>query len=180
MRRWSCSTPPIARLTMPSRTVHPTAREPTKSQTGTEGDIMNRDQYATSAEFVGYAKHDAEGNLTVGSSDGTVTLNPASTTPRAAGNSWWQDRKVCVYVRRSVWDLSVIEVHMVCDARLAHEEAEEQRLQAEQYPLGSKQYWRGELVGKAVDLTGERVMTNEDFDAEWTGDPDTLDWILDR
>ena len=33
---------------------------------------MNRDQYATSAEFVGYAKHDAEGNLTVGSSDGTA------------------------------------------------------------------------------------------------------------
>lgn len=35
-------------------------------------------------------------------------------------------------------------------------------------PLGPKEYWRNELVGKHFYEAADRIMTNEDFEIEWS------------
>jgi hypothetical protein len=39
--------------------------------------------------------------------------------------------------------------------------------EAERYPLGPKEYWRGEMVGKYRYGSDSHVMTNEEFEADW-------------
>jgi death-on-curing protein len=75
-----------------------------------------------------------------------------------------------VYVRRvggKTEGISVAEIiiSVVGDA-YAQEELDAENAEAERYPLGSKEYWRGKLVGRAAYSDGH-VMTNEDFEQEW-------------
>ena len=72
-----------------------------------------------------------------------------------------------VYVRRGSIDLRVIEVLIARHDGLAEEELEYQNEQAEIYPLGPKEYWRGEMVGKAIYGVDNHLMTNEEFEEDW-------------
>ena len=44
---------------------------------------------------------------------------------------------------------------------------EYQNEQAKIYPLGPKEYWRGEMVGKATYGVDNHLMTNEEFEEDW-------------
>ena len=74
---------------------------------------------------------------------------------------------VSVYVRRWADDLSIAEIQMAQHDGLANEELEYQNEQAEIYPLGPKEYWRSESVGKAIYGVDNHLMTNEEFEEEW-------------
>ncbi len=119
------------------------------------------------AEFVGNAAHGDDGILRIGtpSSDGTGVVEIRLTKgdlPR-----WWRDKTVSVYVRRFAHDLSVAEIQMAQHSGLFDEELEHQNEQAENYPLGPKEYWRSEHVGKCTYGKDGHLMTNEEFEAEW-------------
>ena len=119
------------------------------------------------AEFVGHAAHGDDGILRIGtpSSDGSGVVEIRLTKgdlPR-----WWRDKTVSVYVRRFADDLSVAEIHMAQHSGLFDEELAYQGEQAENYPLGPKEYWRSEMVGKYTYGSDNHFMTNEEFEADW-------------
>lgn len=76
-----------------------------------------------------------------------------------------------VYVRRlsgKTEGLSVSEIIIsVVGDRYAQEELDEENAEAARYPLGPKEYWRGRMVGTYTYGTEGRLMTDEDFEAEW-------------
>lgn len=120
------------------------------------------------AEYVGEAGHDTEGNLTIGTGDKIITVNLSTSTYPG----WFKTNTVGVYVRRLSDDLSVMEIHITRHDEMEQEALEERNLQADEYPLGPKEYWRGEMVGKYTTRGGdpnapERLMTDEDFEADW-------------
>ena len=96
------------------------------------------------AKHIGDAKHDADGNLTIGHGNDTVTVNlnrhgfPDESVTRPG---WWEDHHVSVYIRRSSDDLTVLEIHMARHDGLAQEELDEQNRQAAIYPGGPEAYW---------------------------------------
>ncbi len=50
-------------------------------------------------------------------------------------------------------------------------------------PLGPKEYARNELVGKHVYEDDNRIMTNEDFEFEWSQFEEGIygiNWVIDR
>jgi death-on-curing protein len=75
-----------------------------------------------------------------------------------------------VYVRRisgKTEGISVAEIIIsVVGDRYAQEQLDAENAEAGRYPLGSKEYWRGRLVGEAT-FTDGHVMTDEEFEAEW-------------
>ncbi|WP_128802886.1 MULTISPECIES: Fic family protein [unclassified Streptomyces] len=76
-----------------------------------------------------------------------------------------------VYVRRisgKVEGISVAEIiiSVVGDA-YAQEELDAENAEANRYPLGPKEYWRGKLVGRALYGLDRHLMTNEEFEQEW-------------
>jgi len=76
-----------------------------------------------------------------------------------------------IYVRRisgKVEGISVAEIiiSMVGDA-YAQEELDAENAEANRYPLGPKEYWRGKLVGRALYAPDGHAMTNEEFEQEW-------------
>ena len=75
-----------------------------------------------------------------------------------------------VYVRRMSNDLSVAEIHLARHDGLAQEQLDQQNLEAERYPLGPKEYWRGEMVNKYRYGADCHIMTNEDFEEDWGDD----------
>lgn len=77
-----------------------------------------------------------------------------------------------VYVRRSSADLSIMEIHMAHHDGLADEEMNAQNDEAERYPLGPKEYWRSEMVGKWTTGRDNHPLTNEEFEADWEDDED--------
>ncbi len=79
----------------------------------------------------------------------------------------WCDGKQAVYVRRISRDLSVIEICIARHDGFAQEELDEQNREAEAYPLGPKEYWRGEMVGKYTYGTDGHKMTDEEFELDW-------------
>ena len=119
------------------------------------------------AEFVGNAAHGDDGILRIGtpSSDGSGVVEIRLTKgdlPR-----WWNTKTVSVYVRRFSDDLSVAEIHMAQHSGLFDEELAYQGEQAENYPLGPKEYWRSEMVGKYTFGSNNHFMTNEEFEEDW-------------
>lgn len=74
---------------------------------------------------------------------------------------------VCVYVRRRSDDLSVIEIALADHDGLAEEELREQNEEAERYPLGPKEYWRGVMVGHYTYGADGHTMTDEEFEQDW-------------
>lgn len=75
-----------------------------------------------------------------------------------------------VYVRRLSTDLRVVEVLMATHDGLAQELLDQQNMEAERYPLGPKEYWRSEMVGKYRYGADQHVMTDADFEADWEED----------
>lgn len=81
-----------------------------------------------------------------------------------------------VYVRRisgKTEGISVAEIVIsVVGDGYAQEELDAENAEAERYPLGPKEYWRGRLVGTALYDDGH-TMTDEEFEAEWAEGEDS-------
>ena len=58
-------------------------------------------------------------------------------------------------------------IHMAQHSGLFDEELAYQGEQAENYPLGPKEYWRSEMVGKYTYGLDNHFMTNEEFEEYW-------------
>ena len=115
------------------------------------------------AEWVGKAAHDKDGMLTIGTGDKVVKLYlNKGTMPR-----WWKDECVDVYVRRFADDLSIYEIMIAQHDGYAQEELDDENEEAERYPLGPKEYWRGKQVSKYLYGQDHHLMTNEEFEADW-------------
>jgi hypothetical protein len=115
------------------------------------------DFYILPAEFVGHAACGSDGKLRIGEGDHVVEVDLAHIGSR---------NKIGVYVRRSSNDLSVIEIHMARHDGLAQEQLDAENAEAERYPLGVKEYWRGKMVGKYTYNHGH-PMTDEEFEEDW-------------
>jgi hypothetical protein len=114
------------------------------------------------AEWVGKAAHDKEGILTIGTGDNIVRLPlTKGTMPR-----WWKDECVDVYVRRLSSDLSICEILIAQHDGYVVEELDNEKDEAERYPLGPKEYYRTKHVGKLQYADGH-LMTNEEFEFDW-------------
>lgn len=74
---------------------------------------------------------------------------------------------VHVYVRRSSSDLSIIEICVARHDGLAQEELNRENGEAEDHPLGAKEYWRSKMVGHYTTGADGHVMTDADFESEW-------------
>ncbi|MFB9312675.1 hypothetical protein [Nocardioides plantarum] len=107
------------------------------------------------AEYVGqigYENHSiAVGDLVVSDVHG---FNPAN-----------------VYVRRvsgKVDGLSVAEIIVsVVGDEYAQEELDQENDEANRYPLGPKECWRGRMVGKYRYGRDGHLMTNDEFESDW-------------
>jgi hypothetical protein len=118
-------------------------------------------------EFIGDAAHSDDGILRIGTprSDGSGVVEIRLT--KRGNPGWWSTKTVSVYVCRLADDLSIAEIQMAQHDGLANAELEYQNECAEIYPLGPKEYWRSELVGKAVLGLDKHFMTNEEFEEDW-------------
>ncbi len=118
-------------------------------------------------EFLGDAAHGDDGILRIGTprSDGNGVVEIRLTKRSKPG--WWHTNTVQVYVCRFSDDLSIAEIQMAQHDGLAEAELEFQNEQAYIYPLGPKEYWRSELVGKAAYGLDKHLMTNEEFEEDW-------------
>ncbi len=118
-------------------------------------------------EFLGDAAHGDDGILRIGTprSDGSGVVEIRLTKRGEPG--WWHTNTVQVYVCRFADDLSIAEIHIAQHDGLAEAELEFQNEQAYIYPLGPKEYWRSELVGKATYGLDKHLMTNEEFEDDW-------------
>ncbi len=106
------------------------------------------------AEYVGDATIGDDGLLDIGGLKVPVWHPP--------------NRKISVYVRRVSSDLSVAEIVMARHDGLAQEVLDEENMEAERYPLGPKEYWRGQIVGKWTTGMDAHPMTDIDFEEYWT------------
>ena len=100
---------------------------------------------------------------------GPAVCNDDGTTTIPIDLRAWS-QPVYVYVRRSSADLSLFEVHMARHDGLAQEELDRQNEEAEHHPLGVKEYWRGEMVGKYTYGRDGHLMTDADFESDWAED----------
>ena len=118
-------------------------------------------------EFIGDAAHSDDGILRIGTprSDGSGVVEIRLT--KGGIPRWWSTKTVPVYVCRWADDLSIAEIQMAQHDGLAEAESEYQNECAEIYPLGPKEYWRSELVGKATFGLDGHFMTNEEFEEDW-------------
>jgi len=120
-----------------------------------------------SPEYIGEASHDDDGVLRIGTlrSDGTGVVEIR--LAKGGNPGWWSTKTVPVYVRRWSDDLSIAEIQIASHDGLSQEELDQQNESAENYPLGPKEYWRSELVGKATFGLDNHLMTNEEFEEDW-------------
>ncbi len=118
-------------------------------------------------EFIGNAAHGDDGILRIGTprTDGSGVVEIRLSKGDFPG--WWYTNTVGVYVCRFSTDLSVAEIHIAQHDGLASAELEFQNEQADIYPLGPKEYWRSEQVGKYTYGVDNHLMTNEEFEDEW-------------
>lgn len=103
--------------------------------------------------------------------DDDHTVNIGGVKVLVDGFDGWRDGTVAVYVRRLSTDLSVIEIAMAGHDGLCEEELQAKNAEAECYPLGPKEYWRAEMVGKNTYGPDRHLMTDEEFEAEWFEQP---------
>ena len=118
-------------------------------------------------EFIGDAAHGDDGILRIGTprTDGSGVVEIRLSKGDFPG--WWHTNTVGVYVCRFSTDLSVAEIHIAQHDGLFSAELEFQNEQADIYPLGPKEYWRSEQVGKYTYGIDNHLMTNEEFEDEW-------------
>jgi len=50
----------------------------------------------------------------------------------------------------------------------AQEELDAENAEVERYPLGAKEYWRARLVGKAIYGPDDHLLTDQEFEADWS------------
>ncbi len=120
-------------------------------------------------QFIGDAAHSDDGILRIGTprSDGSGVVEIRLT--KRGNPGWWSTETVPVYVRRWSDDLSIAEIQIAQHDGLAKAELEYQNELAEIYPLGPKEYWRSELVGKAIYGLDKHFMSNKEFEEDWHG-----------
>jgi len=130
-------------------------------------------------EFLGDAAHGDDGILRIGTprSDGSGVVGIRLTKRNKPG--WWHTNTVQVYVCRFADDLSIAEIQMAQHDGLAEAELEFQNELAELYPLGPKEYWRSEQVGKYTYGIDNHFMTNEEFEAEWMEAEESAEYLDD-
>ena len=118
-------------------------------------------------EFIGEAAHGDDGILRIGTprSDGSGVVEIRLT--KGENPRWWNTKIVPVYVCRWADDLSIAEIQMAQHDGLSDAELEYQNELAEIYPLGPKEYWRSEQVGKYTYGKDNHFMTNEEFEEDW-------------
>ncbi len=118
-------------------------------------------------QFIGDAAHGDDGVIRIGTprSDGSGVVEIQ--LMKRGKPHWWYTNTVPVYVSRFADDLSIAEIQMAQHDGLAEAELEFQNQQAYVYPLGPKEYWRSEQVGKYTYGVDNHLMTNEEFDDEW-------------
>lgn len=77
-----------------------------------------------------------------------------------------------VYLRRisgKTQGISVAEIIIsVVGDSYAQEELDAENAEAERYPLGAKEYWRARLVGKAAYGPDDHLLTDQEFEADWS------------
>jgi hypothetical protein len=118
------------------------------------------------AEYIGEAEHSEDGILTIGCNNNIIKL------PLYKGNKpgWWNSKTIPVYVRRFSSDLSIAEIIIAQHDGLANEQLEAENQEAENYPLGAKEYWKSKMVGKYFFGKDNHLMTQEDFETYWEDD----------
>jgi len=77
-----------------------------------------------------------------------------------------------VYVRRisgKTQGISVAEIIIsVVGDSYAQEGLDAENAEAERHPLGAKEYWRARLVGKATYGPDDHLLTDKEFEADWS------------
>jgi len=123
--------------------------------------------YILPAEYVGEARHDDDGWLTIGLPDdkGEGVVRLQLTKPGLVG--WWNTGSVGVYVRRVSDDLSIVEIAIARHDGLAQEELDAENDEAQRYPLGPKEYWRTKSVGHYTYGEDGHLMTDDEFEQDW-------------
>jgi hypothetical protein len=124
------------------------------------------DQIFLPAEYVGEAQHEKDGTLLIGCGDNVVQIRLSN----GEKPGWWNTGTVPVYIRRLSSDLSVVEIIIARHDGLAQEALDAENEEAENYPLGPKEYWRSKMVGKYIFGEDNHKMTEEDFENYWEDD----------
>jgi hypothetical protein len=134
-------------------------------------------------DFYGWATHGKDGILNIGTpgpnGDGLVGV-PLTKDGRPG---WFSTNEVAIYVTRYSDDGSIAEISMDIEDGLTYCDFDFQSEQGKSSPLGPKEYARNELVGKHVYEDDNRIMTNEDFEFEWSQFEEGIygiNWVIDR
>jgi death-on-curing protein len=95
----------------------------------------------------------------------TFPLKAAVLLQRIASNHALPDGNK---VSGKVDGLSVAEIIVsVVGDEYAQEELDQENDEANRYPLGPKEYWRGRMVGKYRYGRDGHLMTNDEFESDW-------------
>ena len=119
-------------------------------------------------DFYGWATHGKDGILNIGTpgpnGDGLVGI-PLTKDGKPG---WFSTNEVAIYVTRYSHDGSIAEISIAIEDGLTYCDFDFQSEQGKSSPLGPKEYWRNELVEKHFYEAADRIMTNEDFEIEWS------------
>ena len=119
-------------------------------------------------DFYGWASHGQDGILNIGTpgpdGDGLVGI-PLTKDGRPG---WFSTNEVAIYVTRYSHDGSIAEISMDIEDGLIFCDFDFESEQGKSSPLGPKEYARIELVGKHFYEDEKRIMTDEDFEYEWS------------
>jgi hypothetical protein len=85
------------------------------------------------------------------------------------------DGTVNVYIRRESNGLSIMEISIAAHDGLAAECMENELMEADRYPGGPKEYYRGSMVGKNTYGIDGHPMTDAEFELEWSENDDDDD-----
>jgi hypothetical protein len=128
-------------------------------------DMRSKEPYR---EFYGWASHGEDGILNIGTpgpnGDGLVGI-PLTKDGRPG---WFPTNEVAIYVTRYSDDGSIAEISMDIEDGLIFCDFDFESEQGKSSPLGPKEYARNELVGKHFYEDENRIMTDEDFEYEWS------------
>lgn len=119
-------------------------------------------------EFYAWASHGEDGILYIGTpqhnGNGLVDI------PLTKGGKpgWFSTNEVAIYVTHYSDDGSIAAITMAIEDGLTYCDFDFRSEQGKSSPLGPKEYWRNELVGKHFYEAADRIMTNEDFEIEWS------------
>ena len=134
-------------------------------------------------DFYGWATHGKDGILSIGTpgpnGDGLVGI-PLTKDGKPG---WFSTNEVAIYVTRYSDDGSIAEISMDIEDGLTYCDFDFQSELGKSSPLGQKEYWRNELVGKHFYEDENLFMTNEDFEFEWSQFEDGIygiNWVIDR